>query len=119
MSLYVATPDGVGALVTWLSTTVDSEESARILAAAGVHARLAACAQVDAIQSTYWWDGALQNSAEWRITYKTTAAQRPALQKLLASRHPYKLAQWLWGECQASPVYAAWVVAEVTAPVQA
>ena len=118
MPMPMTSPDGVTALVTWLATMVDSEESARVLAAAGVHARLAACAQVEAIQSYYWWDNALQTSAEWRITYKTTAVQRSALQKLLSSRHPYKLPQWLWGECAASPAYAAWVAGEVTAPLQ-
>ena len=105
--------------IAWLSTTVGSESAAQTLAAAGVQARLAACAQVDAIQSTYWWDGALQQSAEWRITYKTTTEQLSALQTALQAVHPYTLAQWLSGHCHASPAYAQWVAAEVARPVQA
>ena len=105
--------------VVWLTTTVDSEAVAQQLAAAGVRAKLAACAQMEAITSYYWWDGELQRSPEWRITWKTTAAQRVSLHQLLAPLHPYQLPQWLWGDCQASPAYAAWVAAEVTPPVQA
>lgn len=112
------TPNPHPTTIAWLCTTVDSEAAAQRLAAAGVHARLAACAQVEAIQSCYWWNGELQNSAEWRITWKTTLAQQLALQKMLKPLHPYQLPQWLWGDSQASPAYAAWVAAEVTAPLQ-
>ena len=105
--------------MAWASTTVDSERAAQTLAQAGVKARLAACAQVEKIHSHYWWDGQLQQGDEWRITWKTTAAQRVSLHQLLAPLHPYQLPQWLWGDCQASPAYAAWVAAEVTPPVQA
>ncbi len=104
--------------VAWLTTTVDTEAAAQALAAAGVGARLAACAQVEAIHSTYWWNGELQNSAEWRITWKTMPAQLLALQQALQGLHPYDLPQWLWGHCDASPAYAQWVAAEVTPPLQ-
>ena len=106
-------------LVAWLTTTVDTEAGAQALAAAGVQARLAACAQVEPIQSIYWWDGQLQHSAEWRITWKTTPQRLQALQRELLPLHPYALPQWLWGESQASAAYAAWVGAEVSAPLQA
>ena len=104
--------------VAWLATTVDSQAAAQALAAASVGARLAACAQVEPIHSTYWWNGELQNSAEWRITWKTTAAQLPTLQQTLQAQHPYELQQWLCGYCDASPAYAQWVAAEVTPPLQ-
>ena len=113
--LSCQTPPGQ---VAWLSTTVDSQTAAQALAAAGVGARLAACAQVDAIHSTYWWNGELQNSAEWRITWKTLPIQLPALQQTLQALHPYELPQWLFGQCDASPAYAQWVAVEVTPPLQ-
>ena len=105
--------------IAWLCTTVDNEAAAKRLATAGVQARLAACAQVEAIQSYYWWNGELQNSAEWRITWKTTPQSLPALQRLLLPLHPYALPQWLWGETAASPAYAAWVAGEVGPALQA
>ena len=104
--------------VAWLTTTVDSEAAAQALATAGVGARLAACAQVEAIHSIYWWNGELQNSAEWRITWKTLPIQLPALQQTLQALHPYELPQWLFGQSDASPAYAQWVAAEVTPPLQ-
>ena len=106
-------------MVAWLTTTVDTEAAAHQLADAGVRARLTACAQVEAIHSHYWWQGVLQQGAEWRITWKTTPAQLPALHQRLAPMHPYDLPQWLWGECQASAAYGQWVAAEVTPPQQA
>lgn len=105
-------------LVAWASTTVDSEAAAQALAQAGVQARLAACAQVEKCHSHYWWDGQLQQTDEWRITWKTTPPSLPALQRLLLPLHPYALPQWLWGESAASPAYAAWVAAEVGAALQ-
>ena len=104
--------------VAWLATTVDSQAAAQALAAAGVCARLAACAQVEPIHSTYWWNGELQNSAEWRITFKTLPAQLLALQHTLQALHPYTLPQWLYGHSDASPAYAQWVAGEVTPPLQ-
>ncbi|GAB2454568.1 divalent-cation tolerance protein CutA [Comamonas humi] len=104
--------------IAWLTTTVDAEAQARELARAGVEARLAACAQVEAIVSHYWWEGALQESAEWRITWKTTPRQLDALQAQLAPLHPYELPQWTHGLCGAAPAYALWVAQQVAPRLQ-
>ena len=120
MDTFAMVPGPAGnCLVAWASTTVDSEQAAQTLAQAGVKARLAACAQVEKIHSHYWWDGQLQQGDEWRITWKTTPQRLQALQRELLPLHPYALPQWLWGESQASAAYAAWVGAEVSAPLQA
>ncbi|GAB2836338.1 hypothetical protein GCM10027276_43690 [Comamonas piscis] len=120
MDNFAMMPGPAGlSFVAWASTTVDSESAAHTLAQAGVKARFAACAQVEKIHSHYWWDGQLQQGDEWRITWKTTPQRLKALQLLLMPLHPYALPQWLWGESQASPAYAAWVASEVGAPLQA
>ena len=96
-----------------VTTTVGADEDARRLAGAALERRLAACVQVDRIESHYRWDGALQAAAEWRLTFKTTAARLPALRELLRQEHPYDLPQLTWHACDASPGYAAWVRQEV------
>ncbi|WP_327676106.1 divalent-cation tolerance protein CutA [Kitasatospora sp. NBC_00458] len=72
-----------------VTTTHDEEAKARALAADVVGARLAACAQVYPIRSVYWWDGEVQDAAEWRIDLKTRAELAPELVEFIGERHEY------------------------------
>ncbi|MEV6974565.1 divalent-cation tolerance protein CutA [Kitasatospora sp. NPDC093806] len=96
-----------------VTTTHDDEAKARALAADVVRARLAACAQVYRIQSVYWWEGAVQDAAEWRIDFKTRAGLAEALERFIGERHEYDTP-----EVVAVPVvtgsseYLEWVRAE-------
>ncbi|MGZ5180436.1 MAG: divalent-cation tolerance protein CutA [Ramlibacter sp.] len=96
-----------------LTTTVGSEDDARRLAAALLEQRLAACVQLDRLESHFGWEGALRAEPEIRLTVKTLPARLPALRAFLAEHHPYQLPQLLWQVMQASPAYAAWVRQEV------
>jgi len=72
-------PDGAYLHVV---TTVDSIDAAVTLSRSVVNARLAACAQVSGpIQSTYWWQGTVEETEEWVITFKTTRAGYAALER--------------------------------------
>lgn len=99
-----------------VTTTVATPADARQLATQAVQARLAACAQVEAITAHYRWQGALHEDAEWRVAFKTTQAAAPALLDWLQARHPYDLPQLLAQPVQASAAYAAWVRGEVALP---
>ncbi|WUQ89001.1 divalent-cation tolerance protein CutA [Kitasatospora purpeofusca] len=96
-----------------VTTTHDEEAKARALAADVVRARLAACAQVYRIQSVYWWDGEVQDAAEWRIDFKTRAELADTLAEFIGVRHEYDTP-----EVVAVPVvtgsaaYLEWVRAE-------
>ena len=70
-------------------TTLGSEAEARALAKAVIEKRLAACAQINAIESFYHWEGAVQNDPEWRILFKTTANAYGELETFLKANHPY------------------------------
>lgn len=94
-------------------TTVATREDAASIARALLQARLAACVQVEAIESHYRWDGELQCDAEYRLTCKTLAARWPAVEAAIRERHPYALPQIT--ACSLDPVhapYARWVEAE-------
>lgn len=95
-------------------TTVGSRAEAQAMARALVERRLAACAQIDAIESFYTWDGAVQNAQEFRITFKTTDALYPAIEIAIRELHSYTLpaihavplpnvygpyAQWIENQC--------------------
>jgi periplasmic divalent cation tolerance protein len=98
-------------------TTVANHDDARRLAREGITARLAACAQLEPIESHYIWKGALVEEPEIRITFKTTAARRPALMAWLRREHPYEIPAITAQPLQdPDPAYLSWV-GEQTRPL--
>ena len=101
-------------VLTNLPDAASAERIARLL----VEQRLAACAQISAIDSVYRWQGAVQSEGEFRVLFKTTAERYPALEAALRSSHPYKLpAIVALPVVQALPAFADWVITEVNCPV--
>lgn len=99
-----------------LTTTVATLAQARAFAGQLLAQRLGACVQLDeTMRSLYSWEGQLREEAEVRLTIKTLAACLPALQRLFAARHPYRLPQFVTVRVDASADYAAWIRAEVDA----
>jgi periplasmic divalent cation tolerance protein len=95
-------------------TTVATPAQAQVLARHLIDARLAACVQLQAIESLYRWDGAVQHEPEWRLLIKTTEATWPALQAAVLAQHPYDTPALLaWPAERASEAFAAWVQGEV------
>jgi periplasmic divalent cation tolerance protein len=100
--------------VVQVETTCDSADAANALVRDTVAARLAACGQVGAITSTYWWQGDVQTGTEWRITFKTTDAKADELESFLLQHHPYETPEVLRTPVLGgNPAYLAWVAAEV------
>lgn len=97
-----------------VSTTTDSEQKARDLAASAVGARLGACAQVvGPVTSVYRWGGAVQNDQEWRVEIKTADDRVPALVDHLKAQHPYDVPEIIVTPITGgSADYLAWVVEE-------
>jgi periplasmic divalent cation tolerance protein len=94
------------AVFTTVSTPAEADELAR----AAVEQRLAACVQVEAIHSTYRWQGAVASEPEVRLMFKTARELYSALQALLEDSHPYELpAIFALPVAESSPAYADWV----------
>ncbi|MER8105990.1 divalent-cation tolerance protein CutA [Kitasatospora sp. NPDC094016] len=72
-----------------VTATHDDETRARELASAVIRDRLAACAQVYRVQSVYWWDGGVQDSAEWRIDFKSRVSLAYQLSARIVELHSY------------------------------
>ncbi|WOV93776.1 MAG: divalent-cation tolerance protein CutA [Candidatus Nitrosoabyssus spongiisocia] len=51
--------------------------------------RLAACANIIQISSTYWWGGKMEQAGEYLVIYKTTQKNKKILQEQIAKHHPY------------------------------
>lgn len=100
-----------------ICTTVGQADDARRIATTAVERGLAACVHIDAVQSVYRWQGALQHDTEQRLMFKTTEAAAPALRALILEMHPYELpALYNLEVTEASPAYAAWVADQTKRP---
>jgi periplasmic divalent cation tolerance protein len=95
-------------------TTTDREDEAQSLADLLLQHRLAACVQiVGPIRSRYWWHGQLEESAEWLLIIKSTAALLDDLVERLRDAHSYDTP-----EITATPIvggnpaYLDWIGAE-------
>ena len=91
-------------------TTVATREQALALGREMVERRLAACAQVSAIDSVYRWKGTVEQDTEYRLLLKTRPAAYAQLEAALRERHPYELpAIHAIAAVQAEAAYAGWV----------
>ena len=97
----------------WLViTTVATADEARTMARAMVERRLAACAQITAIESVYRWQGQVEHEPEFRLLLKTRAECYAELEAAIRAMHPYELpAIHALPTAMAYGPYAEWVEA--------
>jgi periplasmic divalent cation tolerance protein len=78
-----------------------------------LQARLAACVQVQAITSYYWWDGKINDDAEQLLLFKTTKEKYSALEQAIVKAHPYDTPEILQVPVEAGySKYLAWMERE-------
>lgn len=97
-----------------VTTTTDSEQAARDLAASAVEAGLGACAQlVGPITSVFRWESEIQTEQEWRVEVKTAADRAEPLTEHLRARHSYDVPEIITVPITAgNPAYLTWLVDE-------
>ncbi len=105
-------------LVTAMTTCPDAQSAQRI-AVALVSDGLAACVQrIAGLQSTYVWDGKLQEEAEVLLLIKTIKPAVPALAQRIRVLHPYEVPELLIVPVESgNEAYAQWVRDNVRLPV--
>lgn len=100
--------------VILIYTLFGSAEDALRIARQLVEERLAACANIGAPStSIYEWMGAVQQSAEVPVLFKTSPAQSAALAARIAELHDYDLPAIVQIDAQASTAFAGWVGEQV------
>ena len=102
----------------WIYVTVPTLDDARRLGRTVVEERLAACVNIlGAIESIYWWEGALESADEVALVAKTAGDRVDALIGRLVELHAY--------DCpcvvavpveQGHPAFLDWVRAETRPP---
>lgn len=99
------------------STCPDAASADRI-ARALVDERLAACvSRLPGVQSTYHWQGGIEQADEVLLLIKTTTDRLDAMTARLRSLHPHELPELIAVEVHAGlPAYLDWVSAETAPP---
>jgi periplasmic divalent cation tolerance protein len=81
---------------TIVLVTAPDLKNARALAKAALQARLIACANlIPKIESHYWWQGKIESDKEVLLVLKTQKSKLTALEKLILTRHPYDIPEFL------------------------
>jgi periplasmic divalent cation tolerance protein len=70
-------------------TTVGDKKEARRLAHALVEGGLAACAQIEKIDSVYAWKGGIERGKEYRVLFKTVETR--SVERAIRELHSYEL----------------------------
>jgi periplasmic divalent cation tolerance protein len=100
-----------------VTTTVDSEEAAAILARKLVKGRFAACVQRLPVHSTYWWKGKVEESAEFLLLAKTRAARSADLIAFIKENHSYEVPEIVVAPITGGlPPYLDWIEKETKEP---
>jgi periplasmic divalent cation tolerance protein len=97
-------------------TTAASEEEAHKIARHLVKHRLAACVNiVPQIMSIYRWQGNVEESREWLLIVKTTAAAFVQVRQAIAELHSYQVPECVCLNIEdGSTTYLEWIAESVS-----
>ena len=96
-------------------TTCGNSEEAKALARALISAKVAACVQLNSVQSVYNWSGKLEEDDEVRLTIKCDLSKYTELEAAIKQHHSYDTPQIIGVPAShASPEYVSWMKAETT-----
>jgi periplasmic divalent cation tolerance protein len=92
-------------------TTVALHETAIAMARTLVQERLAACVNISpGVESIYWWQGRIEQTLEYVLMIKTTAAKIEALRERMMKLHPYELPEFVILPIEGgSEAYLQWI----------
>ena len=102
--------------IAW--TTVATRADADRLATTVVSQDLAVCVQIEGpVTSHYRWQGQLEQTEEFRLTFKCLSAKVAALEALVLSLHPYDTPEWLVVRAEyVGEKYLSWAGANSSTP---
>ena len=90
--------------------TAPNRAVARKIAKVVLRRRLAACANLAPIESSYWWKGAIEEAAEVLVIFKTRRVLARPLMTAVKAVHPYEVpCIVVYPMIDALPAYAEWI----------
>lgn len=91
-------------------TTTDSHSLAKELASILLSQKVAACVQIEKIESMYHWEGNVCCDEEFKVSIKTKASHYEAVEALIQNNHTYDTPQIVLFEIAGgSKEYLKWV----------
>lgn len=98
-----------------VQTTVETKQNGQQLADTLLSKRLAACCQITGpIESRYWWQGEIENSAEYLLSLKTFSSLFSDVEQLILSEHDYDVPEIIATEItNISESYLQWMKEEL------
>lgn len=94
--------------------THSSLAEAKKIATLLLEERLIACVNYFPIESTFWWQGALDSTAEYVSLLKTQEKHWNIIQEKIREQHPYQTPCMMKLLVQANADYERWIVEETT-----
>jgi periplasmic divalent cation tolerance protein len=77
--------------VIFVLTTVETEQQAEVFAQKILEEKLAACVQIQKIQSRYWWNEKIERADEYLLSIKTRADLSSELSDFIKQNHFYEI----------------------------
>ena len=74
-------------------STIDSKSKAQNIAKVLVEQRLAACVQIEQIESIYKWEGKITQEGEYLIRIKSTIDKYNQIESIIKDMHSYDIPQ--------------------------
>jgi len=74
-------------------TTTDSKKNAILIAKALLETKLAACVQIDKVESFFCYEASYRQTNEFRLMIKAPTDNYKKIEKLIKSNHSYQLPQ--------------------------
>ncbi len=74
-------------------TTTDSEETANKIAKNLIQQRLAACVQIDKVQSFFYYEDECKHEEEFRLMIKAASKNYKVIEESIKLNHNYRLPQ--------------------------
>ncbi len=91
-------------------TTTSSKEEAKNIASSVVSQKLAACVQIQKIESIYEWNGAICDEEEYMLYIKSKKEYFASIQRAIEAIHSYEVPEIIALDlADASEGYARWM----------
>lgn len=92
---------------------IDDPERADAIVESLLARRLVACGQrLGPVTSRYWWNGSLEQAAEWLVLLKTRSELTSRVIESIVADHPYEVPEVVAVDIdQGSAGYLDWIVA--------
>jgi len=98
-----------------ITTTLPDEQSAKAIIDLLLEQKLAACIQMQAVQSFYHWEGKVCESCEQLLLIKTRTSLFKTIEALVLKHHPYTVPQLIQIPIeQGLEAYLNWIKEETT-----